>query len=147
MQSKFTIPGIPQSKRKMSISRSGIMFTPKRVKDAELDFISLAREYLPDKINSEHPVSLIVTFYFPIPTSYPKWKKEMMQDEKWPHTKVPDCDNILKLVMDSMTKLGFWKDDRYVYGTDVSKFYSDNPRTEVEVSYLPITTRTGLILF
>lgn len=144
---KFSIPGVPQSKRKMSISRSGIMFTPKKVKDAEFDFISLARQYLPEKINSEHPVSIRVTFYFPIPTSYPKWKKEIMKGECWPHTTVPDCDNILKLVMDSMTKLGFWKDDRYVFAPDASKFYSENPRTDVEVTYYPIITRKGLIDF
>ena len=123
------------------------MYTPKRVRDAEADFISLARQYLPENINSEHPVSLLVEFYFPIPNSYPKWKKDLMLKTRWPHTKAPDLDNILKLTMDCMTKLGFWKDDKFVYSVNAEKYYSSNPRTEVELIYDPIMTRTGLISF
>lgn len=144
---EFSIPGIPQTKGRPRHTMKGITYTPAATRQAEDDFISLARQYLPEKINSEHPVQLNIRFYFRIPSSYPKWKQHIMNGDCWQHTTTPDCDNVLKLVMDAMTKLGFWKDDKFVYAITVGKFYSPNPRTDVEVIYDPIITRKGLIEF
>ena len=141
MEVKFSIPGVPQSKRRMSVTRSGIMYTPKKIKDAEADFISLAYQYVPFDPPFEDSVSLEIRYFFSIPKSYPKWKKEIMRSENWHHISRPDLDNIMKMTMDCMTKLGFWRDDSFVYSVFASKYYSDRPRTEVTVTYYPAKKR------
>lgn len=57
----------------------------------------------------------------------------------WPHTKVqsntfairktskPDLDNVLKFVLDTMTDLGYWEDDKQVCSIEVSKWHGDVP--------------------
>jgi len=147
MKIEFSIPGIPVTKGRARHTNRGFAYTPAKTREAENDFISLARQYLPEKINSEHPVQLDLRFFFRIPSSYPKWKQYIMSGDCWQHTTTPDLDNVTKLVMDAMTKLGFWKDDRYVNAVTAGKFYSPNPRTEVQVTYDPIMTRKGLIQF
>jgi Holliday junction resolvase RusA-like endonuclease len=37
---------------------------------------------------------------------------------------VCDVDNLMKLIMDELTKLAFWADDRQVYDARVMKYYA-----------------------
>jgi Holliday junction resolvase RusA-like endonuclease len=45
-----------------------------------------------------------------------------------------DIDNILKYFFDCMNKI-VWYDDNQVYSTNVEKYYSMNPRTEINISW------------
>lgn len=53
----------------------------------------------------------------------------------WKTTK-PDTDNLQKALLDSMTKLGFWKDDAQVCSQIVEKFWSDVPGVFVYITQL-----------
>lgn len=66
----------------------------------------------------EGAVSLSVVFNYAI-----KDKK------KWGHPKTsrPDCDNIVKLLLDVMTDLQFWNDDAQVAKLEVRKLYAEKP--------------------
>ena len=44
----------------------------------------------------------------------------------WKITK-PDCDNLVKLILDCCTSLGFWKDDALISSLIVQKFYDNIP--------------------
>ena len=144
---EFSIPGAPVPKGRPRHTMKGITYTPSKTREAEADFISLARVHAPDGPPPEHPVRLNVIFYFPIPKSKPMWMKHIMGGDCWQHISRPDVDNLLKMCMDSMTRLGFWKDDSFVYSITTEKYYSSTPRTDVEVTYDPIMTRKGLIHF
>ena len=52
-----------------------------------------------------------------------------------PYTKVPDLDNLLKLIKDALNKK-FWADDRYVTKIAAEKSYTKfQPRTFIEIEW------------
>lgn len=55
--------------------------------------------------------------------------------DQWKITK-PDVDNLQKALLDSMTKLGFWKDDAQVASLISEKFWSDVPGIFVFITQL-----------
>lgn len=63
-------------------------------------------------------VSCSVTFFYSI-----------KQRKKWgqPKTSKPDCDNMVKLLLDVMTDIHIWNDDSQVAHLEVSKFYAEKP--------------------
>jgi Holliday junction resolvase RusA-like endonuclease len=71
----------------------------------------------------------------PIPKSTSKKKRALMELGLIAHTKLPDTDNLLKNLLDCMTKMQFWKDDRQVFDIHIVKRYEDNLscRWEVEL--------------
>lgn len=75
-------------------------------------------------------VCLNLTFHMPMPESWSEKKKQRMDGK--PHTKKPDRDNLDKGVCDALNKIA-WKDDGQVYDGTVRKFYSREPRIEIEI--------------
>jgi len=69
-------------------------------------------------------VRLIVKWLFPITGEH--------SDGEYKTTK-PDTDNLQKLLKDSMTKCGFWKDDALVASEIIEKFYASHPGIYVKV--------------
>ena len=57
-----------------------------------------------------------------------------MQAGEIGHTVKPDVDNLSKQLLDAMTRLRFWEDDRQVVELVARKWYDENPRWVVEVS-------------
>ena len=66
-----------------------------------------------------------VICYLPIPKSGTKKLKSKMELGLVPHIKNCDIDNLAKNLLDCMTKLGFWKDDRQVFDLHIVKRYED----------------------
>ncbi len=93
------------------------------------------------------PIRLDVTFYMkapkslsepPKPRSRQKKKDEYAKfiEEKIPHDKKIDIDNLEKSVYDSISKSGIvWKDDCLIVEHTTRKVYSPNPRIEVNIFY------------
>ena len=75
-----------------------------------------------------------VRFYIKPPQYISKVKKnqQALLDESIPVGKKPDIDNYEKALYDSMSGIVF-QDDGQIALHDVGKFYSLNPRIEVEV--------------
>ena len=76
------------------------------------------------------PVEVNIIFHMPIP---PSWSKKKQRDApgQW-HDVRPDRDNLEKGVCDALNKI-VWNDDGQVCAGRIEKYYSDNPRIEVEV--------------
>lgn len=70
----------------------------------------------------ECPIKLAITFFFPRPARLLRRKSPV---GTLPHTKKPDADNAAKAVMDSLTEIGFWRDDALVVSLVAEKFYAD----------------------
>ena len=51
-------------------------------------------------------------------------------------TSRPDCSNMIKLLEDVMTDLGYWTDDRLISSLIVEKFYSDVPGIYISIEVL-----------
>ena len=52
-----------------------------------------------------------------------------------PHTVRPDADNLVKALLDAMTRAGVWEDDAQVYDLHVRKFRAKTPRWTVRVRF------------
>lgn len=86
-------------------------------------------KYVPDKPITG-PVRLLVKWCYPATGKH--------KPGTWKTTK-PDTDNMQKALLDSMTKLGFWKDDAQVASQIVEKFWSDVPGIFVYITQLEDT--------
>lgn len=73
------------------------------------------------------PLRVLVKWCYPTTEKHPSGT--------WKTTK-PDTDNLQKALLDSMTKLGFWKDDAQVCSQIVEKFWSDVPGVFVYITQL-----------
>ncbi|RCW44236.1 RusA family crossover junction endodeoxyribonuclease [Paenibacillus prosopidis] len=89
-----------------------------------------AREHI--KVAIDGPVSVKLRFYYPIPKDWSKAKKaEAREGTRRPIVK-PDIDNVVKGCFDALNGIA-WKDDNRVVEESSSKWYSDQPRIEIEI--------------
>lgn len=66
----------------------------------------------------EEPIRLVVKWLFP--------RGECHTDGAWKTTR-PDIDNSMKLLLDAMTRLGYWRDDAQVCSMILEKFWAETP--------------------
>lgn len=78
------------------------------------------------------PIALDVLFYMPIPKSTSKVKQRQMENGVIAHTKKPDVDNLVKLVLDCMNKTIF-EDDSQISDLRIKKIYSSKPGTLIRI--------------
>lgn len=71
----------------------------------------------------EVPIELEFKIFFAYPSGTPK----KHQHKIGPHIARPDCDNICKGPLDSMTRAGFWPDDSYINSYHIYKRRSTGP--------------------
>lgn len=86
------------------------------------------RAYLAQHIPKEpfqFAVRLEVKWCFPI--------KDIQADGE-PYTKKPDADNLCKALLDIMTKLRFWNDDKQIYELHFGKYYSERPGIYIKIN-------------
>ncbi len=80
----------------------------------------------------EGAVRVVFTAYMPIPARVSKKKRaRLVELEKVPHIHRCDLDNIIKQLLDAMTRMKFWVDDGQVFKIQCEKVYSGTPRWEV----------------
>lgn len=130
---KFTVPGIPISKGRPRLGKHGA-FTPPKTKLYE----TKGRYHARNAMNGKNPIDCCVgvdlLIYMPIPKSFSKKDCEAaLNGSKRPIGK-SDVDNISKAALDFCNNI-VYVDDNQVCDLSASKFYSDNPRMEVKVSW------------
>lgn len=132
----FTVPLIPAAKGRPRFARVGAFvrtFTPAKTDEAERNFVAMAARFAPDA-PFEGVVEIDLTFMFPIPTSWPKWRQEAAAVGEVAHTSRPDVDNVQKLVLDALTSTGrWWRDDAQIASLRARKLYSLTTGTIVRV--------------
>jgi Holliday junction resolvase RusA-like endonuclease len=116
--------------------RDGTQFVGKfansKGKGVQNFLLLMLREFKPEK-PFEGPLSLSVAWCYDWRSA--ESKKVRAKGMKWCDTR-PDCDNILKLLADCMTQLGFWHDDSQVARLLFEKCWSDRPGIGIEVESL-----------
>ena len=76
--------------------------------------------YLNIKVNNyDH-----ITFGIKIPKSFSKKKQKQMAGK--PHLKRPDCDNLLKALLDSV-----YKEDSHIHALTINKVWSEHGYIEI----------------
>jgi len=127
---KIIIPGKPVAQARPRFYRRGSFVGAYSAQQTEAGkFLLLAREYLRGKKPLNGPIFLKAEFYFPILKSWPKWKKEKVEDGfEFPHVKKPDLSNCLKFVEDCLNGIA-WKDDSQIYKVEAVKYYGTEAKT------------------
>jgi Holliday junction resolvase RusA-like endonuclease len=96
----------------------GRVYTKPEVRDAKEAIKSRLAQFRPET-PLQGPVSLLTRWVFP-------WRQsdgqKVRDDGLALHAERPDCDNLVKLLADCMTDLGFWEDDGQVSVLRVEKF-------------------------
>lgn len=128
----FVMDGAPVAKARPRFGYGGRVYTPQTTADYEGELRRLARQAMKGRSPLKGPVALFAAFYLPVPASYPaKLKKRALSGEFRPNVR-PDLDNFLKSAADSLNKIVL-NDDGQIVEIITTKFYSDQPRTEVIV--------------
>jgi Holliday junction resolvase RusA-like endonuclease len=126
---EFKIPAVPVPKGRPRMTKSGHIYTPKKTKDAEALIKLYARTYISP---TDQPLSMRIRFGMPIPKSYSKAKRLAIQNGELHHTKTPDLDNLLKLVLDGLNGVAYI-DDKQIIELSAAKFYAESVGTTVQI--------------
>lgn len=134
---KFIVYGEPVAQgrpRATTVNSHVRMYDPKKSRDYKHYIRLVASEHKPKEL-LQGPLSMKVKVYRPSLKSFSKKKAKMAENgELRPITK-PDVDNYVKGVKDALKSV-IWKDDSQVVDLHVSKWYSENPRIEIEINEL-----------
>lgn len=88
----------------------------------------------------EHPVRVRIAFFLPRPARL--CRRKDLPGLLW-HDGPGDADNFAKAVLDCLTQLGWWRDDRQVVDLHVTKHYhakGGRPGADIEIT--PVETGT-----
>ena len=105
-------------------------FKKKKVREAEALFTALCYPHAPT-VPMEGALKLTIKWFF----SYRKSeKKSIVREEKIiPHTVRPDLDNLEKSLIDTLTKLGFWRDDAQVSDKHTTKYWAPKGKISIKI--------------
>lgn len=132
----FTVYGVPRSKarpRVVNIKGFSRTYTPKQTVEYE-NLIRIEYGIQTDnfKFDDDVQLGMEIKAYFPIANSTSKKRKALMEQGAIRHTSRPDCDNLCKLICDSINNVAY-KDDSRVVDVRIQKFYSYTPRVDVRI--------------
>lgn len=131
---KFTVLGHPTAKGRARFTRQGIAYKDKQTSSYEnlvrLSFISANPYY--EMIDQNIPLKAKIKAYYYIPKSYTKKKRLEIEKGLARPMKKPDLDNIAKIILDSLNGVAYI-DDKQIVELEIKKYYSEQPRVEVEI--------------
>lgn len=81
------------------------------------------------------PLDVIVDIYRPIPKSTSKVRRKKKEEKEIRPIVRPDLDNYLKAVFDGLDKIT-WHDDAQIVTLSANKYYSTDPRLEIDIREL-----------
>ncbi len=139
MQIKFTVLGEPQGKGRPKFSRQG-GFVKTYTPDKTVLYENLIRtEYLRQcpglRFADKEPLVMHIKAYYSISVSVSQKRQAAMESGLIRPVKKPDVDNIIKVVADSLNQVAY-RDDADLVKVELEKFYSRQPRIEVEIRSL-----------
>lgn len=126
------ITGHPVAKGRARFGKNGAVFTPAKTRKWEADARMVARQAMGARQPFTGPIGISVEMCFPVPASWPKWKREAAMRGEVMHTTKPDADNVVKAAKDACNGIA-WLDDAQVYAATITKRYGETPRVLVHV--------------
>ena len=115
-----------QQKRIKMVNGKPLVYESDELKDARNKLSAYLSKHVPNE-KFTGAIRLITKWCYPITKGH--------ENGQYKITK-PDTDNMIKLLKDVMTDLGFWKDDAQVASEITEKFWSDVPGIFIKVENL-----------
>lgn len=136
MKCKMTVMGepVPQGRPRFS-RRSGRAYDPKKSRQYKEWVREVADIYAPREL-IECPVRMSVRIYRSIPKSFSKAKLRAIEAGTLRPVTKPDVSNVLKGIEDALNGVWYKDDSQIVEYGEVGKWYSMQPRVEVEIETL-----------
>lgn len=105
--------------------------TPEKTKSYE-DLIRWSYRAAGGKYMGDSLMRVDIQAFYPIPKSWSKKKRAaVMKDEIRPTTK-PDCDNIIKVVLDALNGVAYY-DDKQVVSVSCEKHYGETGYLRISI--------------
>lgn len=115
----INVVGIPAPQgSKKSIGNNRFVETSKKLPAWRKAVKEAALEVMATEQKIEGPVRVVIWFFLPRP------KTISMKQRKFPIVP-PDCDKLVRSVLDSLTQAGVWTDDSLVISIHANKNYAD----------------------
>lgn len=129
---KIVLAGPPMGKERVRfVKATGRTFTPERTVNYESRLALAGQQAMGGRPLYEGPLAVVVTAFMPIAASWPKKRIAAALAGTERPTKKPDWDNFGK-ILDGLNMI-VWGDDAQIVDGSIKKFYSDQPRLEVEI--------------
>lgn len=134
---EFIVEGKPQGKARARVfydSRVGKArgVTPTQTKSYE-DLIRWKYKAAGGKYFGEETLQVAIEAFYPIPKSYSKAKKMNAADGFLRPTSKPDCDNIIKVVLDALNGVAYY-DDKQVICVSCNKYYGETGYIKIKIN-------------
>ena len=116
----------PQFKKK-----TGKAFTPNQT----INYENWIKQCYIEQSNKllQGPIRARIEIYYSVPKSYSKRKIEAIKYGTDYPMKKPDCDNVVKIVLDSLNKIAYDDDKQVVELTVLKRWTFDKERIEFEM--------------
>jgi Holliday junction resolvase RusA-like endonuclease len=127
------VPGTPIAKKRPRFARKGkfvVTYNSQETEEGRFLYEIKGQWCRPPLLC---PLRVKFRFWMPIPKGTSKKKVDLMLQDKIQHTKKPDLSNLVKFAEDCCNSV-VWKDDSQIVVLIASKFYDDQPKTEIEVT-------------
>ena len=117
--------------RPMFKTKNGRAFTPSQT----INYENWIKQCYIEQSNKllQGPIRARIEIYYSVPKSYSKRKIEAIKDGTDYPMKKPDCDNVVKIVLDSLNKIAYDDDKQVVELTVIKRWTFDNERIEFEM--------------
>ena len=135
----FEIKGEPMGKQRPKFSRAGNFvrtYTPKETVNYE-QWVKLCYKQAGGEHLGSGPIGIAVEVYYKIPKSFSKKKRQQALDRQIAPTVKPDCDNVLKIICDSLNGIAY-DDDKQIVIAKVTKHYAEEPAVFVGIEKIDI---------
>lgn len=140
---EITITGQPVAKGRGRVGKLAdgrpVVFTPAKTRAWERDARHVARQEMFGRDLVAGAIELQIVAVFPVPQSWPNWKREAAAAGEVGHTTKPDGDNITKAVKDAFNGV-VWLDDAQVVRTTIEKQYGPKPMVHARIQPLALIT-------
>ena len=129
---QFTIEGEPKGKGRPRMTKQGHTYTPKDTASYENWVKCCFMEAKQKKIQGEVPLAAHIIATYAIPKSTTNKNRALMLDYKLLPMKKPDCDNIVKIILDSLNGIAY-DDDKQITELVFFKRYGKEAQVSVEI--------------
>lgn len=136
---EFIVQGKPQGKaraRTFYDKRAGKMrsVTPEKTRSYE-DLIRWSYTSAGGQYWGEKPLCVDIKAFYPVPASYTKAKRNDAHSGSVRPTTKPDCDNIIKVVLDSLNGVAYY-DDKQVVCVSCNKYFAESGYLQISINEL-----------
>ena len=135
MKLAFEIEPVEQARPRAARMGRGIrLYDPKKVSVYKKQLAMMCKfQYKQAPLTG--PLMVELNFFRHIQSSISKKERELRMSGSHRPVVKPDTDNYIKSTLDGLNGL-LWEDDNQIVDLIAHKYYSDNPRVEIEVTQL-----------